>query len=108
MKINPKEFINYDERLEATIDTLSKQYLGKFGIIGVSDGILDAGPVPGRPQGGPFSTCIFIYTTAKVELVQKVVPSEFNGYKVIIERTGKFVPLALGIYGKMLGRNCCK
>lgn len=102
MKIDPKEFTNYDAHLESTIDTLSKQYLGKFGIIGVSDGILDAGPVPGRPQGGPFSTCIFIYTTAKEELVRKVVPNLFNGYKIVVQRTGKFVPLALGIYGKKL------
>lgn len=103
MKIDPKEFDNYNKHLEDTIDCLSKQYLGKFGIIGVSDGIWDAGPTPGRPQGGPFSTCIIIYTTAKKELVEKVVPTQFSGYKVIVERTKPFVPLALGIYGKQLG-----
>lgn len=98
-----EENLYYNEHIETTIDILAKQYLGKFGIVGVSDGIWDAGPVPGRPQGGPFSTCIFIFTTAKQELVQKLVPIEFNGYKIVVQRTKPFVPLALGMYGKKLG-----
>jgi len=91
---------NYNQHLDETIDVLSKEYLGKFGIVGIADGIWNAGPVPGRPQGGPYFTCIFIYTTHQPDVVKKLIPKQFNGYSIIVQKTGPFIPR--GIYGKKL------
>jgi hypothetical protein len=107
-KLTPKQmhqqgmFFNYNSHLDDAIDSLSKKYLGNYGIVGIADGIWDSGPVPGRPQGGPFSTVIFVYTTkpdlAKVLVQTKLLPKQFQGYRILIEKSGKIN--ALGIYGK--------
>jgi len=93
------QLFNYNSHIDETIIDLSKKYLGKFGIVGVADGIWDSGPVPGRPQGGPFSTCIFIYTTQPV-LAKTVIPKQFNGYMVIVTKSDEIN--ALGMYGQKL------
>lgn len=108
MKLTAKQmhqqgmFFNYNSHLDDTIDCLAKKYLGKYGIVGIADGIWDSGPIPGRPQGGPFSTVIWIYTT-QPEVVNTLVqsgllPKQFQGYRVLVQKSGQINPL--GMYGK--------
>jgi len=103
MKFNAKEahkrgmFFNYNEHLDDTIDALAKRFLGQAGIVGIADGIWDSGPVPGRPQGGPFSTVIFVYAT-QPSLAEILVPKQYNGYRVIVHKSEPLIPL--GSYGR--------
>lgn len=73
--------IGTDNSLITAVDFLSKKYLGKYGIVGISDGTCKSHP------------CIYVYSTRKSDVVRNLLPKQFNSYQILVKKTKPFIPL---------------
>ncbi len=64
--------------IEKVIDKLAKEWLGKKGVISISDSEING------------ELCIVFFVN-QPELERELYPSEVDGYKIIIKSSGKVV-----------------